>query len=93
MNDPSIIGLEKRNIWMRGLLMVLMGLAYQLASTVLFFAALIQFVFALVSESPNQRLAAFGQSVGRFQGQVASFVCFATETVPFPFADWPNADV
>ncbi len=93
MTDPSIIGLEKRNIWMRGLLMVLMGLAYHLAGTVLLVTALIQFVFALVSESHNPRLAAFGQSVGRFQGQVASFVSFATEAVPFPFADWPSAEV
>ena len=91
MNDTPIIGLEKRNIWMRGLLMVLMGLAYQLAGTVLMVTALVQFVFVLVSETPNLRLAAFGQSVGSFQGQVASFVSFATEVRPFPFADWPQA--
>ena len=91
MNEAPIVNLEKRNIWMRGLLMVLMGLAYQLASTVLFLTALVQFVFALVSDAPNQRLAAFGQSVGRFQGQVANFVSFSSEDLPFPFSDWPSA--
>jgi hypothetical protein len=50
-------------------------------------------VLGRVSESPNPRLAAFGQSLGRFQGQVASFVSFASEAVPFPFADWPSAEV
>jgi hypothetical protein len=34
-----------------------MGLAYQLAGTVLFVTALVQFVFALVSESPNPHIS------------------------------------
>lgn len=46
MNEDPTTGLEKRNISLRGLLMILMGLAYQLASTVLFFMAIIQFLFA-----------------------------------------------
>ena len=92
MNDDTGTGPATRNIWMRGLLMILMGLAYQLAGTVLFFAAIIQFVFALVSASANPRLAAFGKSVGRFQSQIANFVSFASEDLPFPFADWPSGD-
>jgi hypothetical protein len=92
MNEDPTTGLEKRNIWLRGLLMILMGLAYQLASTVLFFAAIIQFVFALFSDAPNPRLAAFGRSVGRFLSQIANFVSFASEEVPFPFTDWPTGD-
>jgi hypothetical protein len=67
-----------------------MGLAYQLAGTVLFFTAIIQFVFALFSDAPNPRLTLFGRSVGRFQGQIADFVSFASEDLPFPFADWPS---
>ena len=92
MNEVPVIGLEKRNIWLRGLLMILMGLAYQLAGTVLFITAILQFVVALVSNAPNPRLAAFGTSLGRFQSQIANFVSFASEQVPFPFADWPSGD-
>lgn len=90
MQEEFIGVLEKRNIWLRGLLMVLMALAYQLAGTVLFFTAIIQFVFALATPAPNPRLATFGQSVGRFQSQIANFVSFASEDLPFPFADWPS---
>lgn len=89
MQENSMDGAEKRSIWVRGLLMMLMALAYQLAGTVLFFTAIIQFVFALASDAPNPRLAAFGQSVGDFQRQIARFVSFASEDLPFPFADWP----
>ena len=82
----------RRNIWLRGLLMILMGIAYQLAGTLLFFVALIQFVLAVASDAPNARLSAFGRGLGRYQGQIASFVSFATEAPPFPFADWPASD-
>lgn len=92
MNQDATTSLEKRNIWLRGLLMILMGLAHQLAGTVLFCTALLQFIFTLASDAPNPRLAAFGQSLGRFQSQVADFASFASEVVPFPFADWPASD-
>jgi len=82
----------RRNIWLRGLLMILMGVAYHLASILLFFVALIQFVLALASDTPNPRLMAFGRSLGRYQGQIANFVSFAIEAPPFPFADWPASD-
>ncbi len=82
----------RRNIWLRGLLTILMGLAYQLAGTLLFFVALIQFVLALVSDAPNARLRALGCNLGRYQGQIANFVSFAVEKAPFPFSDWPTND-
>ncbi|MDP2440714.1 DUF4389 domain-containing protein [Rhodoferax sp.] len=91
MNEDPVTGLTKRNIWLRGLLMIVMGLTYQLAGTVLFFTAIIQFFFALVSDTPNARLAAFGRSLGYFQSQIANFVSFSSEDLPFPFADWPSA--
>ncbi len=93
MQENSTVALEKRNIWLRGLLMILMALAYQLVGTVLFFTAVIQFVFALATDTPNPRLAIFGRSVGRFQSQIANFVSFASEDLPFPFADWPSGDL
>ncbi len=92
MNEDPIDATAKRNIWLRGLLMILMALAYQLASTLLFVVALIQFVLALVSDAPNPRLMAFGRSLGRYQGQNANFVSFAADEPPFPFADWPSSD-
>lgn len=72
--------------------MILMALAYQLASTLLFFVAIIQFILALVSQTPNPRLSAFGRSLGRYQAQNANFVSFASEELPFPFAEWPSSD-
>jgi hypothetical protein len=79
-----------RPIWVRGLMMILMALAYQLVSTLLLVVAVIQFVLMLVSNAPNARLSGLGRSLGRYQSQVADFVSFATEEAPFPFSDWPS---
>jgi len=89
MSDYSTGIKAPRSIWMRGLLMILMALAYQLASTLLFFVAIVQFILALVSQMPNPRLSAFGRSLGRHQAQNANFVSFASEELPFPFTEWP----
>ncbi len=82
----------RRSIWLRGLLMILMGMAYQFAATILFFVALIQFVLAVASDTPNPRLMVFGRSLGLYLGQIANFVSFAAEQPAFPFADWPDSD-
>lgn len=80
----------QRSIWLRGLLMILMVLAFQLASTLLWCVALIQFILALINNKPNSRLMTFGSSLGRYQGQIANFISFATQDPPFPFDDWPG---
>jgi hypothetical protein len=92
MSEFSAETHPQRSIWLRGLLMILMALAYQLVSTLLFFLALIQFVLAVVSDGANVRLMTMGRSLGRYQSQVADFVSFSTEDVPFPFSDWPSGD-
>lgn len=81
----------QRSIWLRALLMLLMAVAFQLAATVLCALAVLQFVLALIS-APNERLRHFGRGLGRYLGQIASFVSFATEETPFPFKDWPGND-
>lgn len=94
MNEHVEFTKSERNIWLRGLMMILMGLAYQLVGTVVFLLAFIQFVLALLNNEPNTRLMAFGRSLGRYQSQIADFVSFATEDAPFPFpfADWPSGE-
>jgi hypothetical protein len=87
MNDARFT--PQRTIWLRGLWMVVMGLAYQLAGTLLFFLAFVQFVLTLIHGTPNPRLRDLGRSLGRYQGQIANFVSFADEQLPFPFSDWP----
>lgn len=94
MTDNALTTLPPpRKLWLRALLMLLMCLAFHLAVWVLTIAAVLQLCFAAFSDAPNPRLQSLGRSVGRYLGQIAAFVSFSTETLPFPFTDWPPANL
>ena len=90
MTDIPATAPGKRNIWLRGLLTILMVMASQISGTLLALGAIVQFVLALVSDTPNARLIAFGRSLGLYLSQIADFVTFVTEEAPFPFSAWPS---
>lgn len=83
---------EKRSLWVRVLLMLLMGLAFHIAVTILGAVALVQLLFAAISDGPNERLQHFGRSLGQYLRQITDFLSFVGEDVPFPFSDWPSED-
>ena len=83
---------EKRSLWVRVLLMLLMGLAFHIAVTILGALALAQLLFAAISDGPNERLQHFGRGLGQYLRQITDFVSFASEELPFPFSDWPSDD-
>ena len=87
-NAPTTNG--KRSIWLRGVLMLLMAIAFHVCGTLLALGAIIQFVLALLINTPNARLIAFARSLGLYLSQIADFVSFGTEEVPFPFNEWPS---
>ena len=78
------------NIWLRGLFMILFGILYSLAGTVLVVMAVLQFILVLTGSAPNARLLSFGRDLGSYVQQIVSFQTFNTEEKPFPFADWPS---
>jgi len=93
MTDNAPITIPPRNLLMRTLLMLLMAVAFQLATWVLVAVALLQLGFAVFTDETNPRLQAFGRSAGRYLAQIAAFVSFATEAAPCPFSDWPAGDL
>jgi len=90
MNDNSAMPTSKRNIWLRGLFMLLMAFAFNVCGTVMLIVSVIQFVLKLLTDTPNARLVLFGHSLGRYLQQIVYFLIFATEEMPFPFKDWPS---
>lgn len=92
MNDIPGTPINRRNIWMRGLFMLLLILAFHISGTVIFIVTAIQFVVMLLAGKTNARLVTFGRSLGRYLQQIVDFLTFATEEMPFPFNDWPAGD-
>ena len=93
MTETALTTLPPRKLPMRALLMLLMCLAFHLAAWVMIVIAVLQICFAAFGDEPNPRLQGLGRSVGRYLGQIAAFVAFSTETLPFPFTDWPPAEL
>jgi len=92
MNDTtSLPGAQPRNLWRRALQMLLMCVAFQIAAWVLVVTALLQLVLAVATDGPHERLRALGAGLGRYLRQIATFVTFGTDELPFPFSDWPAA--
>ncbi len=54
---------NKRNIWLRGLFMLLMAIAFHVCEFILGVITVVQFVIALLSDTPNARLVSFGRSM------------------------------
>lgn len=88
----SVLHASTHNRWTRFLYMLFMALAYQVVGTLVFVVTVIQFVVVLVSDEPNARLVSFGRRLARYMEQIVSFLTFASETIPFPFSDWPSAE-
>ncbi len=92
MNDSPEMASPKRNIWMRGLFMLLMAVAFHLCEIILGVVMVVQFLITLLSDTPNARLASFGRNLGIYLRQIAAFLTFATEEMPFPFNEWPAGE-
>lgn len=87
MNDNAPA--NKRNTLIRGLYMLLMAVVFHVTVTVMFAVAVIQFILALLSDVPNERLSMLGRNLAIYLRQIAAFLTFASEELPFPFSDWP----
>ncbi|MFN3938533.1 MAG: DUF4389 domain-containing protein [Gemmobacter sp.] len=78
-----------RSPWQRGLVMVVFAVLFNLAQTVLLVCAVAQFLWLLIDTRRNDRVAEFGEGLGRWLAEVARFQTGATEDRPFPWGRWP----
>jgi len=76
------------NIWMRGLMMLLMGFLMELAKTVLAVVAVVQFLWMLFAKEKNRLLSDFGVDLGDWMARNARFLTGASDQKPFPFSKW-----
>lgn len=96
-NEPSPADdvsqhVKSRSTWVRLVFMLLFAVIFYVSEMVLFVAAAVQFLFKLFSGDANERLTRFGANLARFLQQVAQFLTYNTEVMPFPFSDWPDEE-
>src|SRR5262249_55946446 len=79
-----------RDVWMRGLFMLLFMLVFGFAVWVLNFIAIGQFIWLLFSRERNELAARFGNSLSVWLADVGRFLTCATDDKPFPWRLWPT---
>jgi predicted lysophospholipase L1 biosynthesis ABC-type transport system permease subunit len=79
-------------VWMRGLYMVLLALAFSVAHALLVVTAIAQFLWLLFAGEANAQIAQFGRSLSKWLADTGRFLTGASEAKPFPWAPWPAAE-
>jgi hypothetical protein len=71
--------------------MLLLAVAFSIAQFVLSLLAVVQFLWLLFANEPNQPLLRFGRSLSTWFADTARFLSCVSEEKPFPWRDWPDA--
>ncbi len=84
---------SQKEVWLRGLFMVIFAALFWVAQIALGGAALLQFGWLLFAGRRNGPIAGIGDGLADWLGRVALFQTGASEDKPFPFAPWgPQED-
>jgi hypothetical protein len=80
---------DSKDVWKRGLFMLLFAIAFGIGQAVLNAIAIVQFLWLLFTREPNNPLVRFGNSLVIWFADVARFQTCATDEKPFPWRPWP----
>ena len=81
---------SSRDVWMRGLFMLVLIIGFAVGQWLLNLLALVQFLWLLIARAPNEFLGRFGNSLAIWLAEVARFLTCATDDKPFPWRSWPS---
>jgi Domain of unknown function (DUF4389) len=79
-----------RDVWMRGLFMLIFMIAFGFGVWILNLIAIVQFIWLLFSREHNEPIAGFGNSLSVWLAEVGRFLTCATDDKPFPWRLWPT---
>ncbi len=92
MEDTAEAKTPSREVWLRGLFMLLFVIGLGAGQAILNLVALLQFGWLLFTGGPNRQRAQFGKSLAKWLAEAARFQSAASEDKPFPWAPWPTAE-
>ncbi|MDC1398984.1 DUF4389 domain-containing protein [Yoonia sp.] len=86
--DDSDAEADFENIWLRLLHMVIIAVLMSMASTILGFLTVAQFLIMLFSKrTPNEPLAELGTTMGVWMAKAARYQTAASEVKPWPWTE------
>lgn len=91
MNDEKEKSYKDRNVWLRGVFMLLFVFLMGLAKFVTFVVVALQFLQLLFTGKMNSKLLMFGKSLSVYQYQVLLYLTYNNDIQPFPMDNWPES--
>ena len=76
--------------WLRLLWIALFLFIYGWASVALYIFAVLQFLFNLVTDSPNKSLVELASALREWLVQIINFVTYQEKEKPYPFSEIPK---
>jgi hypothetical protein len=84
--------LTSEAFWLRLVFMLLNLVLVEIAASVMVLLVVGQFLYRLFYGASHVTILQFSNSLGRFILHSYRFLSYQTETKPFPFSDWPEAE-
>jgi len=79
------------NLWLHGLIMLILVLLVNLAQTVLGISAILQFLWMLFAKERNAGIARFGRGIAHWLAVTARFLTGESDERPFPWTSWAQS--
>jgi hypothetical protein len=84
--------LTSEAFWLRLVFMLLNLVLVEIAASVMVLLVVGQFLYRLFYGASHVTILQFSNSLGRFILHSYRFLSYQTETKPFPFSDWTEAE-
>lgn len=88
MQDEINENLKKLATWKRIFFMLVFAVIIGLVRILLWAVILLQVVSTLLTGSCNRNVLTFGKNLSIYLYHILLFMTFASDQLPFPFADW-----
>ncbi len=79
-----------KEIWIRGLYMLLFLVIYGVAKSLVFLVMIFHFLALLIARKTYAPLLRFSQGLATYLYEITLYLTFITEEKPFPFREWPS---
>ena len=82
--------LKNRNVWKRGLFMLLFIFLMGVTKFVTLVVVALQFLMVLFTGQYNDNLLQLGKTLSLYQYQILLFITYNSEFQPYPIGEWPS---
>ncbi|MZR31400.1 DUF4389 domain-containing protein [Sneathiella litorea] len=89
MTDDVKKHVKSKATWTRLIYLILYAIIFRVASIVLFAITIIQFLKALLTGSPFDRIQSFGGALAEYNKQLVAYLSYQSDEKPFPVGPWP----